>query len=260
MGEHLGGGVVLYEKAVKDVDWELLYSFCEEQLKREHPTHYTEGNDPLTGEAGYINRNGYFFPFDAVDKMPFHMAYAHKDAPDDVKAILDLFEEARDTALWEDYLHRFPLAGKCIWWKIKSHILRYPEGSFIGAHSDVSTDYEYAKPHPPNQIATRTVVSTLAYLNDNYEGGDLIFEYLDIEYKPKRGDLLLFPSNYMGAHRTTTVTKGIRYSHVGWYCHGTPNDKYGESVVDPMLDPERAERATNVYMTEKYNIMGNNES
>ena len=34
--------------------------------------------------------------------------------------------------------------------------------------------------------------------------------------KLKRGDILMFPSNFMYPHEVKEVTKGIRYSFVGW--------------------------------------------
>lgn len=33
------------------------------------------------------------------------------------------------------------------------------------------------------------------YLNDDYEGGDLIFMNQDLSFKPKAGDLVMFPGN-----------------------------------------------------------------
>ena len=266
VGKDLGGRRVIKKGVLSQIDWSVLYSFCEEQAEKERAEHYRPGKDPITGEDGFINRNGYFFPASSVDEMPMHLAHVQRDKRPEIKKIFDYCEKVRDRLLWEDYLHKFPIAGKCIWWKIKGHVLRYPVGAYIGSHADVSTDYEYGKPHPTDQIATRTTVSTLGFFNNrvetegelngtNFMGGLLKFEYIDVEYSPERGDLLIFPANYMGAHGTTPVTAGIRYSHVGWYCHGSPNPKYREDVLDPNLEPDRVDGATNIYMTEKYNIL-----
>ena len=54
----------------------------------------------------------------------------------------------------------------------------------------------------------------------------------------------MFPSNYVAAHEVKTVTGGHRYSYLGWYAHGTPNQAVGEYVVDPSVSAS----ATNVYM------------
>lgn len=58
-------------------------------------------------------------------------------------------------------------------------------------------------------------LSILGSLNDDYEGGELIFwEQEKIELKA--GQIMVFPSNFMYPHKVTEVTKGTRYSFVSW--------------------------------------------
>ena len=58
-------------------------------------------------------------------------------------------------------------------------------------------------------------LSIIGILNDNYEGGELImFENTKID--TKKGDLIIFPSNFLFPHRITPVTSGVRYSYVSW--------------------------------------------
>lgn len=262
-GIHLGGGVVLF-KSVFSLDWDWMREFCQATLSAERAQQYTPGVDPITGQDGFINRSGYFFTKNSIDEMPWRGSMVHQNSAPHVIATLDYIEDVRDKCLIK-YLHHFPLAGKCIWWKIKSHIVAYPKGAFLGMHSDVSTDYEYGKPHPVDQLATRNSVSVVAYLNDcvdteeeldgtNFTGGHHYFEYLDIAYKPRKGDILFFPANYVAAHEVQTVTGGIRYSYLGWYCQGTPNSTVRENVVDPIDQPEAARISTNVYMTHGYSL------
>ena len=120
-GEELGGGVVLYRNSV-ELDWDFIREFSQKSAEKELAEMYTPGNDPITGEEGYINRNGYFFPSASVWSMPRHCAHVHRDLDPRAKKALTALEDARDACLW-DYLHKYPLAGKCIWWKIKGHIL-----------------------------------------------------------------------------------------------------------------------------------------
>tara|TARA_R110000765_G_scaffold53532_3_gene107307 strand:- start:1075 stop:1647 length:573 start_codon:yes stop_codon:yes gene_type:complete len=58
------------------------------------------------------------------------------------------------------------------------------------------------------------ILSFIGVLNDNYQGGEVLCRKKEI--KLKRGDILLFPSNFMYPHRVKEITKGIRYSFVGW--------------------------------------------
>ena len=262
-GNHLGGGVVLYEGAF-ELDWDWMRNFCHETTLKEREGMYTPGIDPLTGKEGYINRSGYFFDTDSVESHPLRGSATHQNTSPEVIEVLNQIEEARDACLLK-YLHLFPLVGKCIWWKIKSHLVAYPPGAYLGMHSDISTDYEYGRPEPVDQLATRNVVSVVAYLNDcvdteeeldgtNFTDGHHYFEYLDIRHKPKKGDMLFFPSNYMAAHEVQPVGKGMLYTYLGWYCQGTPNSAVREAVVDPLENPDLAKTATNVYMTEGYRL------
>lgn len=264
LGKHLGGGVVLFEN-VFELDWDWMRSFCHDTLMAEREKQYTPGVDPITGEDGYINRSGYFFFKDSVEEMPWRGSMVHQNTDQRVIDTLTYIESTRDKCLLK-YLDHFPLAGKCIWWKIKSHIVAYPTGSYLGMHSDVSTDYEYGKPHPVDQLATRNTVSVVAYLNDcvdseeeldgtNFTGGLHHFCYLGITHKPRKGDMLFFPSNYVASHEVQPVTGGWRYSYLGWYCQGTPNPSVRESVVDPNEDPEASQISTNIYMTHGYSTL-----
>ena len=66
-------------------------------------------------------------------------------------------------------------------------------------------------------------ISFSIILNDDYEGGDFQFEvgapYEEdriITLTPSKGCAIVFPS--FKFHRVTPVTKGVRYSLVGWIC------------------------------------------
>ena len=58
------------------------------------------------------------------------------------------------------------------------------------------------------------VISIVGLLNDNYQGAEFICR--DKEIKLKRGDILLFPSNFMYPHKVKETTKGVRYSFSCW--------------------------------------------
>jgi len=58
------------------------------------------------------------------------------------------------------------------------------------------------------------ILSFVGLLNDNYGGG--AFMCREKEIKLRRGDILLFPSNFIYPHEVKEITKGIRYSFVSW--------------------------------------------
>lgn len=266
IGKHLGGGVVLYENAFT-LDWDWVREFCHATLTEERDAMYTPGIDPITGEEGYINKSNYFFKKGSLDVMPWRGSLIHQKADRRVQETIDYLEDVKDACL-QDYLQKFPLAGKCIWWRIRGHIVAYPTGSFLGLHADIQTEYEYGKPHPKDQLATRNIVSTVAYINDCFDseedndgtgftGGHHYFNYLDIRIKPQKGSVIFFPSNYVAAHEVQPVTSGTRYSYLGWYCQGTPNPAVLENVVDPLLAPDVARISSNLYMPTGYRLEKN---
>ena len=63
-------------------------------------------------------------------------------------------------------------------------------------------------------------LSIIINLNNNYEGGDLVFtDPKSNEVKRlKLGErsIVFFPSNFMYPHKIEPITKGTRYSIVAW--------------------------------------------
>jgi hypothetical protein len=254
--KNLGSGVVLFENAF-NLDWNYLIDIVKKETEKEWSEMYKEAIDPNTGDRCYINRSGYFFSKEGIELMPRRAGSVHQTNDKAFKDILNFIEKTKDEYLLK-YFELFPLAYKCVWWKVKGHFLEYKNGVYLGKHSDNSVDYYYGIQHPPMQLAIRGVVTALVYLNSSSEnesedlnsfvGGEHYFNYLNIKYKPKKGDILMFPSNYMAAHEVMPVTSGFRYSYLGWYSQGTPNELVNENVADPISDPETADKATNVYM------------
>lgn len=82
-------------------------------------------------------------------------------------------------------------------------LAKYECGSHIRAHNDTATEFSAG------------CVTTLLYLNDDYEGGELIFPRLNFSYRPRIGELALFPSEYL--HAVSPITSGTRYCFVGFF-------------------------------------------
>ena len=58
-------------------------------------------------------------------------------------------------------------------------------------------------------------LSVLGMLNDDYKGGELVM-FNDEVIECKKGDLFIFPSNFLYPHRVDAVTEGTRFSFVSW--------------------------------------------
>ena len=60
-------------------------------------------------------------------------------------------------------------------------------------------------------------VSAIYYLNDTFEGGEIVFEQVPLMVKPRRGLLLVFPSNGAHLHEVLPVRSGVRYTMAIWF-------------------------------------------
>jgi hypothetical protein len=68
-----------------------------------------------------------------------------------------------------------------------------------------------------------------------YVGGEIEFPYLDLEYSPKAGDLLIFPSNYLATHEVKQCFHGSRYAYVGYYSQGSRQIERGITIQSESL-------------------------
>jgi predicted 2-oxoglutarate/Fe(II)-dependent dioxygenase YbiX len=86
-------------------------------------------------------------------------------------------------------------------------LLKYKPGGKYEVHTDHSTN-------SPRHL------SIILNLNDDYEGGDLIFtdqkEKEIKRLKLGKGSIVFFPSNFIYPHGIKPITKGTRYSIVAW--------------------------------------------
>lgn len=113
-------------------------------------------------------------------------------------------------ALWQDvYDAQFPAVEdyrkdynlmKLKYWEAFNFI-KYGPGQHFMEHHDHGYSYN-------------CTVSLVAYVNDDYDGGELFFRLQKLNIKPQAGDLYIFPSNYMYPHQAKPVTSGTKYSIV----------------------------------------------
>ena len=60
-------------------------------------------------------------------------------------------------------------------------------------------------------------LSSVLFLNDDFDGGELYFKFQDLEIKPKAGSLVVFPSNFMYRHECKEVTNGNKFISFNFY-------------------------------------------
>ena len=60
-----------------------------------------------------------------------------------------------------------------------------------------------------------TGLTAVGCLNDDYEGGEIVFPRQNITYRINRGDIIMFPGGLTHPHYVEPVTKGLRDVIVG---------------------------------------------
>lgn len=90
-------------------------------------------------------------------------------------------------------------------------IRKYRAGKGMGAHYD-----KY--PDPDNE----TVLSAVIYVNDDYEGGDIVFPDFDLAIKPEAGSVLIFPAGPDYVHEAKPSGTGANriVIPIFWYANG----------------------------------------
>jgi hypothetical protein len=95
-----------------------------------------------------------------------------------------------------------------IYWGVG--IRSYEAFNFV-KYEGAGTHFKIHADHGPTYVTT---VSIVVYLNDNYEGGEIYFPRFRLKVKPKAGDIIVFPSNYIYEHASEDMISGTKYSVV----------------------------------------------
>ena len=105
----------------------------------------------------------------------------------------------------EEYQEKFSL--KAIFKVMDIQILKYQKGGHYKFHVD-------------HGLKTPRTYSCIFFVNDDYEGGDLMFRYpgsdKTTKIEKKQNRLIVWPSDFLFPHTVTPVTEGERYSVVAW--------------------------------------------
>lgn len=199
-------GLVYYKNVIETPERviELINSVVERYQNGEHGSSFTMVKDWEPWWDSHMPK-----PFN-------HKFYVYRHNminPDDYYAkelteIADILYQSLDRAL-EHYLSLYPWGRN----SIKADepgdgVLRYDsDGGHLPAHQDLG-------------VSSR-VLSTVSYLNDDYEGGEIEFRHSNVKIKPERGSIVFFPSNFLYVHEVMAIKNGTRYAMPHWYHHRT---------------------------------------
>lgn len=198
--ENLGNGIVCYRDVIKK-DFNVI-----DRLEN------TLGSVANIGELSPEGKRYHWMPaYVGYQQLipQYRDCFDFKFKKTDIEA--DTSEESiKLQALWQDvydaqveavndYRRDYNL-GDLKYWEAFNFI-KYGPGQHFQEHHDHGFSYN-------------CTVSLVAYVNDDYEGGELYFRLQNLKIKPKAGDLYIFPSNYMYPHVAMPVMSGTKYSIV----------------------------------------------
>jgi len=103
-------------------------------------------------------------------------------------------------------------------------VLEYKEGGFYKCHADNASEIlKDGELIGYKLVKKERKLTTLMFLNDDFEGGELEFCHLRYKnkkrviIKPKAGSMIVFPSHGLFAHEVKPVYKNNRYALVKWW-------------------------------------------
>lgn len=91
-----------------------------------------------------------------------------------------------------------------------TQLIRYQRGGHYLAHTDSGRD------------SRERYFTVLAYLNDDFRGGETSFPSLNYSATPAAGKAIVFPANFM--HSAEAVTAGEKFILLSWLCGPAPID------------------------------------
>lgn len=125
-----------------------------------------------------------------------------------IQAIIEHVRDKSYEAISEGFLKPLGFRVKRVIFEEQSQLVRYSEGLSLEAHSDCP-QWSFELPYFD--------LSTIMYINDDYQEGEIYFEQFDYTYKPVPGELLLFPSYF--THGTNPVKP--LYGSIGYTQRGS---------------------------------------
>ena len=204
-----GYGVVEFHNVMADMGDEFVDRYMERRKLTEPSDYY------IDDDGFYVNRGGYRFTPDQIENAPrrFLNLLPSEATDDEVK-----FHSEIETAIGKSlnaYKGIFPEIVDCMRWRSDAHIAEYPEGSGMGMHHDNAIGGAGENENPVFNVLSISLI-----LSDRCTGGELVFKHPNVEIAPVKGNLIIYPSGFLGAHAVNDIKSGTRISYLEFVGQG----------------------------------------
>lgn len=229
---HHGSGIVQFGN-LSLVNQDLFKEVMDGIEKNALPQGYTES--PISKDVK-LNNGLYEYSDADIQSAPLrYNNYLYQGMPQKhIDFILSL-----ENALYQSivqYAALFPVVINSIRWRTRGYFIRYEKGQGIGPHSDCDLPYGEDNVTPLSSFPLCNTVTAAVILNEDYVGGEVSYAPWGVEFKPKVGDILMYPSSYAGCHSIKPVIEGVRYAYLSWFAQGknesTPSPSHNTSEFD----------------------------
>ena len=227
-----GGGVVSFDNVI-DVDKKFLKQYVLWLEKKEEDIFTYVEKDGVTSA---VNLTNFKFDLDDVPKTPERFSTNGRALTQEQEDFMQACTDGLYRCMVQ-YCLLYPEVTPSIWWKTSGHIAGYSNGRGIGPHCDDTIQFDFDE-MPKNEFPIHNTLSGALYLNDcvesedelnedNFIGGHIKFKYTGLDYMPKTGSAVIYPSSYIGTHEVTPVTQGSRYVFLEFFAYGIPKNGDG---------------------------------
>jgi hypothetical protein len=192
--ENLGNGIVRYKNVIKN-EFNVIERL-EANIKPEG-----DESTSYSWQPAYVGYKQLIPEYRNCNDFKFKKTDIEQDKSQQSINLQGIWQDVYDAQLpaVQDYTRDYNL-GELIYWEAFNFI-KYGPGQHFMEHHDHGFSYN-------------CTVSLVAYVNDDYDGGELYFRLQNLKVKPNAGDLFIFPSNFMYPHQAMPVHSGTKYSIV----------------------------------------------
>lgn len=193
---HLHKDILYYENVIKNVD--TLIDRIEKSdllINKDDEEKYL-----ITTWKPWSSGDGYIFGHQKMVNNNIKTEYYSPSYPDLSSILVDIENAIIDCS--SDYSKQLNVDIGSL---APISISKYETGATMGKHVDS---------YDENGIET---ISVVAYINDDYTGGEIEFPEQNIKIKPSAGSVIIFPSKQPYFHISHTIESGKKYISPGFW-------------------------------------------